>query len=75
MSEKIFAWLLRLYPSRFRADYGNEALQLLRDRVRDEEGFLSKMQLWFDLLATEHKEITDVRTDGHRTTDRQPVSG
>jgi hypothetical protein len=27
MSEKIYAWLLRLYPSHFREAYGNEALQ------------------------------------------------
>lgn len=35
MSEKIYAWLLRLYPSRFRTAYGEEALQLFRDRSPD----------------------------------------
>jgi hypothetical protein len=40
MSEKIYAWLLRLYPSRFREAYGEDALQLLarpfprRKRIR-----------------------------------------
>jgi Peptidase family S41/N-terminal domain of Peptidase_S41 in eukaryotic IRBP len=51
MSEKIYAWLLRLYPSRFRETYGKEALQLLRDRCRDERGFVPRLRLWFDLLA------------------------
>jgi peptidase S41-like protein len=51
MSEKIYAWLLRLYPSHFREAYGNEALQLVRDRARDETGFFGGLRLWLDLLA------------------------
>jgi hypothetical protein len=51
MSEKIYAWLLRLYPAHFREKYGEEALQLLRDRARDETGFLQILQLWLDLLT------------------------
>jgi hypothetical protein len=51
MSEKIYAWLLRLYPSSFQRAYGEEALQLFRDRSRDETGFLSGLRLWLDLLA------------------------
>jgi hypothetical protein len=51
MSEKIYAWLLRLYPSRFRRAYGNEALHLFRDRAHDERGFLPRLRLWFDLLV------------------------
>ena len=51
MSEKIYAWLLRLYPSRFRETYGDEALQLFRDRSRDERGFVPRLRFWFDLLA------------------------
>jgi hypothetical protein len=51
MSEKIYAWLLRLYPSHFREKYGEEALQLLRDRARDETGFLRTLRLWLDLLT------------------------
>ena len=51
MSEKIYAWLLRLYPSHFREAYGNEALQLFRDRARDEKGFFPSLRLWLDLLA------------------------
>lgn len=51
MPDKIYAWLLRLYPSRFREAYGDDALQLFRDRFRDEQGFLPRVRLWFDLLA------------------------
>ena len=51
MSEKIYALLLRLYPTHFRNAYGGEALQLFRDRARDERGFLSGLRLWLDLLG------------------------
>jgi uncharacterized protein (TIGR03435 family) len=51
MSEQIYAWLLRLYPSRFQETYRDEALQLFRDRARDERGFLSGLRLWLDLLS------------------------
>jgi Bacterial Ig-like domain (group 3) len=51
MSEKIYAWLLRLYPSSFQRAYGEEALQLFRDRARDERGFISSLRLWLDLLG------------------------
>jgi hypothetical protein len=51
MSENIYALLLRLFPSHFRKEYGEEALQLFRDRARDEKGFLPRFRLWFDLLA------------------------
>ena len=50
MSEQIYAWFLRLYPSRFQETYREEALQLFRDRARDERGLLSGLQLWIDLL-------------------------
>jgi Peptidase family S41/N-terminal domain of Peptidase_S41 in eukaryotic IRBP len=51
MSEKIYALLLRLYPSHFREAYGEAARQLLRDRARDEKGFFPRLRLWLDLLA------------------------
>jgi hypothetical protein len=50
MSEKIYAFLLRLFPNHFRQAYGDDALQLVRDRLRDEPGFLPRLRLWFDLL-------------------------
>jgi Peptidase family S41/N-terminal domain of Peptidase_S41 in eukaryotic IRBP len=50
MSEKLYAWLLRLYPCHFRETYGDESLQLFRDRARDEKGFFPRLRLWLDLL-------------------------
>jgi predicted secreted Zn-dependent protease len=51
MSEKIYALLLRLFPSHFREAYGEDALQLFRDRARDESGFFPGVRLWLDLLS------------------------
>jgi hypothetical protein len=51
MSERIYACLLRLFPSYFREAYGDEALQLFRDRANDEKGFFPRARLWLDLLA------------------------
>src|SRR5690242_6014542 len=51
MSEKIYDCLLRLFPSHFREAYGDEALQLFRDRARDEKGFFPHIRLWLNLLA------------------------
>lgn len=51
MSEKIYAWLLCLYPSQFREAHGSDALQLFRDRVRDEKGFFPCLRLWLDLIV------------------------
>jgi len=45
MSEKIYACLLRLFPSHFRETYGDEALQLFRDRAHDEKGFSPRVRL------------------------------
>ena len=51
MSEWLFTRLLRLYPKAFQRDYGAEALQLMRDRSRDERGVLRKLRLCLDLIA------------------------
>src|SRR5689334_2632688 len=51
MSEKIYALLLRLFPSHFRDLYGEEALQLFRDRAREETGFIRRTRLWLDLVV------------------------
>ncbi len=50
MSEKIYACLLRLYPAKFRHAYGKDALQLFRDRRRDETGFFRRTCLWLELF-------------------------
>ena len=51
MSEKIYTRLFRLYPSRFRKEYEGEALQLIRDRLRDETGFFKRARLSWDLVV------------------------
>jgi hypothetical protein len=51
MSEKIYACLLRLYPANFRQAHGDDALQLFRDRLRDETGFFRRTRLWFDIFV------------------------
>ncbi|MBS1826749.1 MAG: S41 family peptidase [Acidobacteria bacterium] len=50
MSEKIYALLLRLQARRFRDEHGEDAMQLFRDRLRDETGFWRRCRLWWDLL-------------------------
>lgn len=50
MSETIYASLLRLFPASFREAHGDAALQLFRDRFRDERGFFPRLRLWLDLL-------------------------
>ena len=50
MSEKLYALLLRMYPSHFRQEYGEEAMRLFRDRAGDERGFLPRLRLWMDMF-------------------------
>lgn len=50
MSDRILACLLRLYPPSFREKYRDEALQLYRDRLRDEQGTVRRTRLYCDLL-------------------------
>jgi hypothetical protein len=51
MSEKLYALLLRLYPSRFREKYAEDARQLYRDRFRNEKGLFRRARLCWDLVA------------------------
>src|ERR1700722_15206991 len=51
MSERVYSWLLRLFPRSFREIYGDDALQLFRDRFRDETGLFARLRLSLDLLA------------------------
>lgn len=50
MSRRIFLLLLKLYPSRFRAEYGESMLQIFQDRLASETGFFARMRLWMDLI-------------------------
>ncbi len=51
MSEKMFAFLLSLYPPGFRERYFQEAMLLYRDRSRHETGLFRRARLWCDLLS------------------------
>ncbi len=57
MSEKLYAFLLKLYPDHFRRTYGDEALRRVRDRASSENGFLSGFRLWLDLLLDLAKSL------------------
>lgn len=50
MSESLYVLLLRLYPGQFRAEYGDEALQLFRDRLHNERGVIRRMRFWLDIM-------------------------
>ncbi len=51
MFEKFYARVLHLVAPHFYGIYGEEATRLVRDRCRDEQGLVSKIGLWLDLLA------------------------
>lgn len=51
MSERIYSWLLKLYPARFRREYGSSAMQLFRDRLKAERGILQRCRFWFDVIS------------------------
>ena len=51
MSERIYAWLLKLYPVRFREEYAASALQLFRDRLQAERGIFRRIRFWLDVLG------------------------
>ena len=68
LSERIYRWLLLLYPGGHRREYGELMVQLFRDRMRrDGKGF-GGLTVWrhvtVDLVGAafeEHKEGTDMR--------------
>ena len=49
MFETLCAFLLRLYPAAFRQTYGDEAVQLLKDRAQHERGPFRRVRLLIDL--------------------------
>jgi hypothetical protein len=51
MFEKIYTWLLKLYPARFRDEYAASALQLFRDRFRSEQGLFRRLRFWLDIIT------------------------
>jgi hypothetical protein len=74
MFEKIYTRLLRLYPSRFRKEYGNEALELIRDRLRDETGFLRKTRLCWDLVTDTFVSVPKEYRNSYAVRDAAPLS-
>lgn len=49
MSDRPYSLWLRLYPTDFREQHGEEIRQLIHDRMRDETGALRKLRLFLDL--------------------------
>ena len=74
MSEKIYTRLLRLYPSSFRRRYEGEALQLIRDRFRDETGFLKRARLWWDLMSDVLVGLPQAYWNSNATTEAASLS-
>ena len=73
MSEKFYAFLLRLYPARFRQRFQSEAVQLLRDRLRDEQGLQRKLRLWTDLFVDLVAGLPQAYRNTYATVAPQPV--
>jgi hypothetical protein len=69
MSEKIYRWLLRLYPAPFRKEYGPDLLQLFRDRFHADPGFVAHSRFWLDLIVDLARSIPGE----HLRTSRAPV--
>jgi uncharacterized protein (TIGR03435 family) len=74
MSEKIYTRLFRLYPSSFRKKYEGEALQLVRDRLRDETGLFKRARLWWDLVADVLAGLPSAYRNSYAVTEAAPLS-
>jgi uncharacterized protein (TIGR03435 family) len=74
MSEKIYTRLLRLYPSSFRKKYEGEAVQLIRDRLRDETGFFKRARLWWDLAADVLASLPSAYRNSYAVTEAASLS-
>jgi hypothetical protein len=74
MFEKMYTRLLRLYPSRFRKEYEGEALQLIRDRLRDERGFCKRGRLLWDLVADVSAGLPQAYRNSYAATEAASLS-
>ena len=68
VSERVYRWLLIVYPREHRRKYGALMVQLFRDRMRRDGKSFRGLTVWihmtFDLVGAafkEHKEGTDMR--------------
>ncbi len=73
MSEKIYACLLRLYPPAFKNKYREEALQLYRDRLKDEIGIFRRCQLYLDLLVDALIGLPQAWRNAYAATSTPPI--
>lgn len=67
-AERIYRILLRLYPGRFRREYGEPMLQAFRDLWREAASPAQRRRVWartaFDLWQTAREEqMTELRTN------------
>lgn len=62
-SERIYRWILRAYPARFRAEFGDEMARLFRDQRREVGGRPALMRLWLDTLADAAASLPDQHAD------------
>ena len=74
MSEKMYTRLFRLYPSKFRKEYEAEALQLIRDRLRDETGTFKRARLVWDLVADFLVGLPQAYRNSYTAAETQSVS-
>ena len=51
VAERLYALLLRAYPAGFRARFGAEMRQLVRDRRQDAAGTGPRTRFWLELLG------------------------
>jgi hypothetical protein len=61
-STRIYGWLLRLYPSRFRLEYGNEMATVFRDLCHDEyqhNGALGVIGVWAETVPDLVVSVSD----------------
>jgi hypothetical protein len=72
MSERIYTWLLRLYPRAFQEEYSASSRQLFRDRWNTERGFAARCRLWWDVLAD---LAVSIPREHRRPASLKPVSG
>ena len=74
MFEKMYTRLLRLYPSRFRKEYEGEAIQLIRDRLRDERGLFKRARLLWDLVADVSAGLPQAYRNSYAATEAASLS-
>ena len=73
-AQRLYGWLLLLYPANFRSDYGLLMSQVYRDLTRDafaQDGFSGLLSLWLDTIKDLVSSIWKEQFDGWRR-DMQP---